>query len=497
MDGQFLGLTNSLTSQLGVTSEQASAGVGSMLNYAKGKLSPEQWSTVSKSIPGADSYLNSASKALGSGNSFLGASESSMKGAVGAALPALLGGVMQKASTPSGAAELMKLLNTPGLDAGIAGNLGSYLGGGKKTSGLLSMGSGLLSSLFGDKLGSLINTIASTFGLKSASASNLMALAAPMVLGFLKTQVSQNRLDAKGLASLLAGQAEFLKPRLDSRITSALGFASPMAFLSGLAGSAGRAADAAGAAVGRAADSVGAAAGRAYDTAGAYGTAAAAATRPVFLRWLPWIILGAIALILLPQLQYCGEQATKKVGDTVGDAAKATGQAAKDAARATADAAKAGATVVTKAIKSFTLPNGVKIDATDGGFVAQLVAFLSSKEAALGQGFSFDEVYFDTGSATIRPESTKQLEHVAVVLKAFPQAAIRVEGHTDNTGDAVVNKQLSSERAAAVEKALKGLGVPDTQISSVGYGLEKPIASNDSDEGRARNRRVDVVVLKR
>jgi outer membrane protein OmpA-like peptidoglycan-associated protein len=436
--------------------------------------------------------------------SFLGASESSMKGAVGAALPALLGGVMQKASTPSGAAELMKLLNTPGLDPGITGNLSSYLGGGEKTSSLLSIGSGLLSSLFGDKLGNLINTIASSFGLKSASASNLMALAAPMVLGFLKTQVSENRLDAKGLASLLAGQAEFLKPRLDSRITSALGFASPMAFVSSLAGAAGRAADAAGAAVGRAADRAGAAAGRAYDTAGALGTAAAsaagsaaAATRPVFVRWLPWIILGAIALILLPQLQYCGEQATKKVGDTVGDAAKATSQAAKDAARATADAAKSGAALVTKAITSFTLPNGVKIEAADGGFVAQLIAFLSSRDATLGQGFSLDEVYFDTASATIRPESTKQLEHVAVVLKAFPQAAIRVEGHTDNTGDAAANKQLSSERAAAVEKALKGLGIPDSQISSVGYGLEKPIAPNDSDDGRARNRRVDVVVLKR
>jgi outer membrane protein OmpA-like peptidoglycan-associated protein len=435
---------------------------------------------------------------------FLGASESSMKGAVGAALPALLAGVMQKSSTPAGAADLMKLLNTPGLDAGVAGNLGSYLGGGERTNNLLALGSGLLSSLFGDKLGNLINTLASTFGLKSASASNLMALAAPMVLGFLKTQATENRLDAKGLAGLLAGQAEFLKPHLDSRLTSALGFASPMAFLSSLTGAAGRAADAAGAAVGRAADTVGAAAGRAYDTAGAYGAAAASAagsaataTRPVFARWLPWIILAAAALILLPQLQYCGEQATKKVGDTVSDAAKATSQAAKDAAQATADAAKAGAAVVTKTIMSFTLPNGVKIDATDGGFIAQLVAFLSSKEAQLGQGFSFDEVYFDTGSANLKPESQKQLEQVAVVLKAFPQAAIRVEGHTDNTGDAAANKQLSSARAAAVEKALRGLGVEEVRITSLGYGLEKPIASNDSEEGRAKNRRVDVVVLKR
>jgi hypothetical protein len=61
-------LTDSLTSQLGVTSKQASAGVGSMLNYAQGKLSPDQWSSVSKSLPGADSYLRSASDAVGTGN---------------------------------------------------------------------------------------------------------------------------------------------------------------------------------------------------------------------------------------------------------------------------------------------------------------------------------------------------------------------------------------------------------------------------------------------
>jgi len=66
--GSASALTNSLTSQLGVTSQQASAGVGSMLNYAKGKLSPDQWSSLTKSMPGTDSYLKSASDALGSGN---------------------------------------------------------------------------------------------------------------------------------------------------------------------------------------------------------------------------------------------------------------------------------------------------------------------------------------------------------------------------------------------------------------------------------------------
>jgi outer membrane protein OmpA-like peptidoglycan-associated protein len=77
-----------------------------------------------------------------------------------------------------------------------------------------------------------------------------------------------------------------------------------------------------------------------------------------------------------------------------------------------------------------------------------------------------------------------------VVLKAFPRRD-RVEGHTDNTGDAAMNKTLSVERAAAVEKALEGLGVDEARITSAGYGPGKPIASNDTEDGRAQNRRVE------
>jgi OmpA-OmpF porin, OOP family len=459
---------------------------------------------------------------------FLGVSDASMKSAVDTALPALLGGVMQKASTPSGASDLMKLLNTPGLDPSITSNLGAYLGGGEKTSSLLSMGTGLLSSLFGDKQGNLITTIGSMLGMKSSTAANLMALAAPMALGFLKNHVAQNRLDAGGLATLLAGQSDFLESKLDSRITSALGFGSIGGFLSSLTGGAGRTAEAVGTAASRAYDAVGGAAGRAADAAGTFGrdtalaaTGAAGAARTGPARWLPWLILGAIALLLLSQLRYCGEPATRKVGETVSDAAKATteatrkagetvgdaAQAATDAARkageTVADAAKstaaagAGARIVPAAIRTFELPNGVKVDATDGGFVATLIAYLSSKDAALGKGYSLDEVHFDTGSATLKPESQKQLEQLAMVLKAFPAAAISIEGHTDSTGDAAANNALSAQRAAAVEKALKGLGVEDARITSEGHGSDKPIASNDTEDGRNQNRRVDVVVTNR
>ncbi|HKC44201.1 MAG TPA: DUF937 domain-containing protein, partial [Burkholderiales bacterium] len=335
---------------------------------------------------------------VGQAGRFLGASESTMQSAVDAALPALLGGLMQKGSTASGAATLMSLLNTPGLDTGMLGNLGSFLGGGEKTNALLKLGGSLLPGVFGDRTGSLVNSIGAISGLSSSSASNVMALVVAMVLAFLKKHVTQNKLDGGALANLLAGQGDFLKAKLDGRVASALGFASPTAFLSSLTGVAGRATD-----------TVGAAASRAAGAAGAYGTAAVSAGgaavaegRSWFARWWPWLVVAAAALILLPQLFDRGQDAAKKVGDTVGEAAKATTQAATDAAtattqaaadaaRATADAARTGGAIVTKAVKTFELPNGVKIDVTDGGFMARLIASLNSKDAALGKGYSFDE----------------------------------------------------------------------------------------------------------
>ena len=116
---------------------------------------------------------------------------------------------------------------------------------------------------------------------------------------------------------------------------------------------------------------------------------------------------------------------------------------------------------------------------------------------ALGKSFTFDELQFETGSATLTPTSSTQLAALAAVLKAYPSVAVSVGGHTDNTGDAAANKRLSAERAAAVKQALLGGGIAATRITDEGYGPEKPIASNDTEEGRAKNRRVELVVMSR
>lgn len=104
-----------------------------------------------------------------------------------------------------------------------------------------------------------------------------------------------------------------------------------------------------------------------------------------------------------------------------------------------------------------------------------------------------DGVNFDFNSAAIRPESQPLLDQVADLLKSRPQWAITLEGHTDNIGGAAFNQTLSEQRAVAVKAYLVSRGVPAAQLSAVGLGLNRPVASNDGEGGRSQNRRVEIV----
>lgn len=100
-------------------------------------------------------------------------------------------------------------------------------------------------------------------------------------------------------------------------------------------------------------------------------------------------------------------------------------------------------------------------------------------------------VMFDFDKATIKPEYMEKIEEVAGFLKTHKQYDVKLEGHTDSKGSDAYNKRLSNERATAVAKALESLGVEKRRMSAKGFGEEQPIATNESDEGRALNRRVE------
>ena len=104
------------------------------------------------------------------------------------------------------------------------------------------------------------------------------------------------------------------------------------------------------------------------------------------------------------------------------------------------------------------------------------------------------DVLFATGSASLRPDLTRDLGAVARNLITYPNSRIEVIGHTDNTGSAALNQDLSQRRASAVASVLSGSGVPAARIAIIGRGEDAPIASNLSNAGRAQNRRVEIII---
>ena len=108
-------------------------------------------------------------------------------------------------------------------------------------------------------------------------------------------------------------------------------------------------------------------------------------------------------------------------------------------------------------------------------------------------GFIALDILFDTGKSTIKEESLPIIDQICELLKSAPDMKVSIEGHTDNTGTPQGNKTLSESRAKAVMDAVAAKGIDKSRMSSEGWGQEKPVADNRTEEGRAKNRRVEIV----
>lgn len=145
------------------------------------------------------------------------------------------------------------------------------------------------------------------------------------------------------------------------------------------------------------------------------------------------------------------------------------------------------------------LTSGVTLNFLEGGIEDQVIKFIEDPSAEAGKDnwFNFKALNFASGSNAIDSTSMNEVKNISEILKAFPNVNIKVGGYTDNTGDDAANLKLSSERAAAVKAALVGMGIADARLESEGYGEQHPAATNDTEEGRAANRRIAVSVRKK
>ncbi len=443
-------------------------------------------------------------------STMLGESEANTQTAINGALPTILSQLIQKASEPGGASAIMDLMGqvtTPNRAAGeviepadgFLGQLSGLLGGnasGQSTSqlsSLLSMGSGIISSLFGGKTDAVAGALASYSGVKQSSASSLLSLAGPVLLSLLGRKMADEGTGALGLAGLLGSQTGAIRAAMPTGLGTLLGNIPGLGLLGGLAGSV----------------------GSAVANAGTTVRQTAASTPPVSTptysdddnrgggnKWLPWLLLalGAVGLFFL--LRSCNGDKAKEtatatadsIGTAAGEAASGIGAAADSAGRAISNAAaNLGAFFKRK------LPNGIELNIPEFGIENKLIAFIEDKDKAVDKTtwFNFGRLLFDTGKSTLQPGSEQELDNIAEILKAFPNVNLKIGGYTDNTGSAAVNKQLSADRANTVMNGLIKRGIDKSRLEAEGYGPEHPVATNDTEEGRQQNRRIAVRVTKK
>lgn len=124
----------------------------------------------------------------------------------------------------------------------------------------------------------------------------------------------------------------------------------------------------------------------------------------------------------------------------------------------------------------------------------QLNSILQTRDSARGLIVNMSDVLFDTGSYTLKPGAREKLAKISGIVLAHPGLTLQIEGHTDSVGGDDFNQQLSERRADSVRDFLAEQGVPGSNITARGFGKMQPVASNDTPEGRQRNRRVELVV---
>ncbi|MGH7388146.1 MAG: DUF937 domain-containing protein [Candidatus Rokuibacteriota bacterium] len=392
----------------------------------------------------------------------IGETPTATQEALRCAVPSLLAGVLGQASTPTGAERLRSTITEGGYGTEMLDNLGRLLGGGGGAAeSLLSAGGRLIPSLFGGKADSVTDTVAGASGVRPGSASTLLRLAAPIVMSVIGKQIMTRGLDATGLGNLLMGQRASILGAAPAGLVSRLG-------LGDLAG-------VPAAPIGSAAHER-----AARETVAREPIARAPIDRepiesvptPWLSRWWPALVAGAVGLALLFLL----------VRDR------------QPQPRAGIDSPAAS---VRQSV-SLALPGGQQLNVDRDGFLHKLGTYLSDPASGPPpKNFVFDDLNFESGSTRLTPQSQRTVTALTTVLGAYPSARVRLEGHTDTTGDPVANKQLSVDRAEALKQMLVTGGVAVDRIDVEGHGPERPVASNETDAGRAQNRRIELVVLQR
>lgn len=423
-----------------------------------------------------------SSNAVGLISQKTGESEEKTKAGLFAAVPSVLAGIMKNGSSAG---------------TGFWGNLLSgFAGRGSSVENPeavlqdpdpITKGKSMLTNLFGNDTNSVVGAISNSSGISVEKSSGLLAMATPLVMGHLSNIMSRQGWSFPDLLRNLFENKSAIISSLPGNLGASLGLSSL-----------------------KMPDLV-----RKVETPGVSANIPPTRTHvpPVkanaradyrggtssigagFLKWVIPLLIILLAGWWILGKKGCNKSNMPPVVDTLGTKAGSILDTSVNAAKGAMNAAgewvyNLGNTVHKK------LPDGKEINIGENSVENRLINFIEDKNRPVDKTtwFSFDRLYFEEGKSSLKPESKEQLENIAAILKAYPQVKIKLGGYTDNTGGAEANKRLSTERAQAAMNELVKLGVEASRMEAEGYGDEHPLASNDTPEGRAQNRRIDLRV---
>jgi OmpA-OmpF porin, OOP family len=369
---------------------------------------------------------------------------------------AVLGGLTRKAGDFDVMREVVDLAGKVGPNAASSAGGGQFA---SPDSSLIAGSTRLLSTVFGDSQDAVVESIARDSGVRTGAARAILSAGAQSVLSFFGARLREEGLTPSTLSRLLQSE----KPNLQSELPA--GFDEAFTTRSASARS------------------------------GSPAMAQVVESEPVVAQSvikersvLPWLLpLGAIAIAAF---WFALGPAREPLAEMPIPPAPVIGTSGM---RVPTPTAALGAFVPR------TLPDGTTLSIPERGVEGRLLVFIENPSSSPDSAtwFDFDRLLFDTGSATLRPESQEQLQNVAAILKAHPNVHLKIGGYTDNVGPADQNLKLSEERATNVTHELVRLGVAPNALEAKGYGQEHPVADNSTDDGRALNRRISMLVTEK